>query len=166
MIQESAEIETSELAGRDALSAASERARVDQTAKARLAFQFLSTVGIAFLIVALQLAQGILLARLLGPTGRGEYATAILYSQLLLYVGLLGGLEVICRHAASSSIGKQSLRRAALRLGLSVGGLTTLIAAGLSVAALPPEKTLPDSTGAGVFTVDHGSTSHADHDSG
>ena len=133
-MRESAETDASELL------AQAESAPHQTPVKKRLALQFLSTVGVAFLIVALQLAQGILLARLLGPTGRGEYATAILYSQLLLYVGLLGGLEVICRHAAASQIDKPQLRRAALRLGLTVGGLTTLVAFVLSLVALPPDK--------------------------
>lgn len=142
MIRESAEPDLSESPGASVLAPVENPSdqRAESRGANRLALQFASTVGVAFLIVALQLAQGILLARLLGPTGRGEYATAILYSQLLLYVGLLGGLEVICRHAAASSINQQRLRRAALRLGLTVGGLTTLIAFLLSFAALPPEK--------------------------
>ena len=65
--------------------------------------KFVWTVGFAFAIVALQLGQGVLLARLLGPQGRGEYATAVLYVQMLLYIGLLGGLEVVCRYAADKS---------------------------------------------------------------
>ncbi|WP_238383198.1 hypothetical protein [Rubripirellula obstinata] len=81
--------------------------------------KFVWTVGFAFAIVALQLGQGILLARLLGPVGRGAYAAAVLYVQMLLYIGLLGGLEVICRHAANPSINQQKLRRAALWLGLT-----------------------------------------------
>ncbi|MEO1526832.1 MAG: oligosaccharide flippase family protein [Planctomycetota bacterium] len=142
MSPESAETEFNESHRTDfvASSGARETSPQGDSAKRRLALQFVSTVGVAFLIVALQLAQGVLLARLLGPIGRGEYATAILYSQLLLYVGLLGGLEVICRHAAASTIEKEQLRRAALKLGLTVGGLTTLVAVGLSSLALPPEK--------------------------
>ncbi len=109
------------------------------------AYQFASTVGFAFAIVALQLGQGILLARLLGPEGRGEYASAILYAQLLLYVGLFGGLEVICRRAADIDDAGQSkdpspLRRAALWLGIATGSITTLIAVALNLVALPSEK--------------------------
>ncbi|MEM9643599.1 MAG: hypothetical protein AAF989_01285, partial [Planctomycetota bacterium] len=48
---------------------------------------FLATVGFAFGVVALQMGQGILLFRLLGAEGRGEYATTVLYVQMLLYVG-------------------------------------------------------------------------------
>lgn len=101
---------------------------------------FLQTVGVAFGIVAVQMAQGILLARLLGPEGRGQYATAILYSQLFLYVGLFGGLEVICRYAAEGKVDKPRLRRAAMWLGLTTGGLTTVLVLVSNGLALPNEK--------------------------
>ena len=102
--------------------------------------KFVSTVGFAFVIVALQLGQGILLARLLGPEGRGEYATAVLYVQLLLYIGLFGGLEVICRYAAGDSIHRDRLRRAALWLGITTGLVTSLVAVALSIFAMPADK--------------------------
>ena len=103
-------------------------------------WQFVYTVGFSFAIVVLQMVQGILLARLLGPQGRGEYATAVFYAQLLLYVGLFGGLEVICRYAAEGSVDKSRLRRAALWLGMTTGVATTLLGIALSVLALPAEK--------------------------
>lgn len=111
-----------------------------QTSPGSNRLKFVWTVGFAFAIVALQLGQGILLARLLGPEGRGAYATAILYVQMLLYIGLLGGLEVICRHAADRSIDQLRLRRAALWLGLTTGTITTLIVVGLNLVALPEAK--------------------------
>lgn len=101
---------------------------------------FLQTVGVAFGIVAVQMAQGILLARLLGPDGRGQYATAILYSQLLLYVGLFGGLEVICRHAAEGKVDTRRLRRAAMWLGLTTGGFTMVLVIVSNAVALPGDK--------------------------
>ena len=55
----------SELPPRDTPAAASSR------------WQFVYTVVVAFAIVALQMGQRILLARLLGPEGRGQYATAV-----------------------------------------------------------------------------------------
>lgn len=103
-------------------------------------WQFVSTVGFAFAIVGLQLVQGILLARLLGPEGRGEYAAAVLYVQLLLYIGLFGGLEVICRYAAKDSVDRNGLRRAALWLGITTGVATCLAVLVLNLVALPTEK--------------------------
>jgi O-antigen/teichoic acid export membrane protein len=102
--------------------------------------KFVWTVGFAFAIVALQLGQGILLNRLLGPEGRGAYATAVLYVQMLLYVGLMGGLEVVCRHASDHSVNRLKLRRSALWLGLTTGTITTLIVVGLNLGALPVGK--------------------------
>ncbi len=106
--------------------------------------QFASTVFFAFAVVGLQLGQGILLARLLGPQGRGEYATATLYAQLLLYVGLMGGLEVVCRAAAADHAADDSrraaLRRSGLRLALVTGSITAAVAILCNVVALPPGK--------------------------
>lgn len=98
------------------------------------------TVAVSFGIVALQLAQGILLARLLGPQGRGEYATAVLYVQMLLYVGLFGAIEVVCRYAADEKVDRHSLRRAGFGLALLTGGITTVVAIGCSLIGLPSEK--------------------------
>ncbi|WP_413433080.1 lipopolysaccharide biosynthesis protein [Crateriforma spongiae] len=106
---------------------------------------FVWTVGFAFAVVALQLGQGILLARLLGPEGRGQYATCVLYVQMLLYVGLFGGLEVICRYAADAGneqvpASQNPLRRAALRLGMTTGIATMAVVVLLNVVGLPEEK--------------------------
>jgi enterobacterial common antigen flippase len=99
-----------------------------------------TTVGVSFGIVALQLAQGILLARLLGPQGRGEYAAAVLYSQMLLYVGLFGAIEVVCRYAANDRVDRRSLRKSAARLALVTGTATTLIAIACATVGIPMDK--------------------------
>lgn len=120
---------------------------VDSSAPVRsrrrtLATQFVTTAGVAFAIVGLQMGQGILLARILGPVGRGEYATAVFFVQMLLYIGLFGGLEIICRYAAETrtdGLGAP-LRRAAFKLGWTTGTITTLIAIALSFFALPADK--------------------------
>lgn len=98
------------------------------------------TVGVSFGIVALQLVQGVLLARLLGPEGRGEYATAVLYGQTLLYIGLFGAIEVVCRHAANPRIKRESLRRTAVRLSMLTSSLTIILVMLLSTFALPDDK--------------------------
>lgn len=121
-------------------------------------WSFVSTVGFTMAIVLLQLGQGVLLARLLGPEGRGQYAAAVLYTQMLLYIGLMGGLEVICRRAAVLSqrssvlgVGKldaghrasgrvDRLRRTSLRLGLTTGLITTAFVIVLAITAMPSDK--------------------------
>ena len=114
---------------------------------------FVSTAGFTVAIVGVHLVQGILLARLLGPDGRGSYAAAMLYVQLLTYVGLMGGLDVICRAAASRTSRASSgsddavpdeslwpLRRSAFRLGATTGVITAVVAIVLSVVAIPADK--------------------------
>lgn len=97
------------------------------------------TIGTSFVVFAMQAVQGIILARILGPQARGEYGTAVFYTQTLTYVGLLGTMFAIARRAAQERpLG--NLRRAALRVGILTGlgtmGLVTI----LSLAALPAEK--------------------------
>src|SRR5262249_53758746 len=48
------------------------------------------SVSTGFAIFLFTAIQGVMLARLLGPTMRGEFATAIFYTQILTYPGLLG----------------------------------------------------------------------------
>lgn len=101
---------------------------------------FLSTVSVAFATVGLQLAQGILLARLLGPHGRGEYATAVFWSHFLMFIGLFGGIELICRYANDNSYDRQQLRRSALWLGIVTGVATTVLAMLGSIFLIPSSK--------------------------
>ena len=104
------------------------------------AIPIIKTVGVSFGIVALQLVQGILSARLLGPEGRGEYAAALIYAQSILYVGLFGAIEIVCRYAGNDQIDRQSLNRSAWQLALVTGGATSLIAVALNCVALPPDN--------------------------
>jgi len=61
---------------------------------------FLQTVGVAFRDRRVKMVPGHPVSSVCSDAeGRGQYATAILYSQLFLYVGLFGGLEVVCRYA-------------------------------------------------------------------
>ncbi len=100
----------------------------------------MTSVGVSFGIVALQLAQGILLARMLGPEGRGEYATAVLFAQSLLYVGLFGAIEVVCRHSADMTVSRKSLRSSALKLAFITSGVTTLGVMACNAFGLPAGK--------------------------
>ncbi len=101
---------------------------------------FLWTVAVAFATVGLQMAQGILLARLLHREGRGEYATAVFWSHFLMFVGLFGGLEVICRYANNPKIDRQELRRSAVWLGIVTGLVTMVLAMLGSIFLIPEDK--------------------------
>ena len=86
--------------------------------------------------------QGILLARMLGPEGRGEFATIVAYPQMLLFLGLCGAAEIYARRGGALSLGEDDteLRRSALSYGIVTGIVTGLICAGLSWFLLPGEK--------------------------
>lgn len=100
----------------------------------------LATIVSSFGIFGLTAVQGILLARLLGPEGRGQYATGIFYTQTLLYVGLLGALVAIARRAARQDRPVAELRSAALRLGFCTGLGTAAVVSVLAIVALPEGK--------------------------
>ncbi len=99
-----------------------------------------TSVGVSFGIVGLNLVQGILLARLLGAEGRGEYATAILFTQVLLYIGLFGGIEVIARYAANANVAVGPLRQAAVRLSLLTATLTAGLVIVANLISLPTDR--------------------------
>ena len=94
---------------------------------------FLTTLG----IFVIYFGQGILLARLLGPVGRGEFGTAVFFPRdILLYVGLLGGIEIVTRYAANRNLDQKSLKYSAATLGAFSGVLTAIAGAVFSVVAL------------------------------
>ncbi|MGE0606922.1 MAG: lipopolysaccharide biosynthesis protein [Pirellulales bacterium] len=98
------------------------------------------TVATSFVIFTLWAVQGAVLARLLGPTARGEYGTAVLYAQLLMFIGLWGGQMTIARRAAASHRSHQQLRNAAMRYGLCTGLGTLAVVCLLALLALPKDK--------------------------
>lgn len=98
------------------------------------------TVAVSFLVFALTAVQGILLARLLGPKARGEYSAVMLYSQTLLFIGMLGAPLTIARRAARRDCALPLLRNAAMRYGLCTGIATACVVVLLSFFALPVEK--------------------------
>ena len=100
----------------------------------------LSTVGSSFAVLLLQTVQALVLARMLGPRGRGEYASVILYTTLLTYIGLMGTHLAVARRAARHRGSFVELRRASLRTGLLTGMLTLAVVAVLGWTALPADK--------------------------
>ncbi|MEM9352745.1 MAG: oligosaccharide flippase family protein [Planctomycetota bacterium] len=100
----------------------------------------LQTVATSFALYGLYALQGVLLARMLGPEGRGQYATAVFFSQTFTFIGLLGTQHAIARWATRRSQDEQRLSATAVRLGISTGVVTMLVVGVLSVAALPSEK--------------------------
>lgn len=98
------------------------------------------TVGVSLSVYGVFAVQGMLLARLLGPEARGEFATSVLYTQALTYVGLFGAAFAIARRANRYEDDLGGLERSALRLGLTTAVGTMAVVAILNLAALPVEK--------------------------
>lgn len=99
-----------------------------------VALTFLTTLW----IFGIYLVQGILVARILGPVGRGEFGTAIFFPRdILLYAGLLGGVEVV-NSVASQIVGSRvvGLKRTAARMGIVSGLITAVAAACLATVML------------------------------
>ena len=81
---------------------------------------FLTTLA----VFGIFFVQGIILARILGPLGRGEFGTSIqIPRDLLLYAGLLGGIEIVNSYASKGVRSLVKLRYSAARLGLITGPL-------------------------------------------
>ncbi len=82
--------------------------------------------------------QGIILARMLGPEGRGEFAAAAMFPQVLLYLGLLGAPELMAGYAAEQRPNAR-LRRTAARYGMVAGLITMATCIALDWLTLPSE---------------------------
>ena len=99
--------------------------------------QFAATIATTLAVFGIFMVQGILVARVLGPVGRGEFGTALFFPRdILLYVGLLGGIEIVNRYATMKTVAPNQLRRSAARLGLLSGMITAICGAVLSIVVL------------------------------
>jgi O-antigen/teichoic acid export membrane protein len=81
-------------------------------------------------IQALNVVTGVLLARALGPAGRGEFAAVMLWPGLFATVGALGVGEAITYHAARGTSAPGTLVGSALALGAAQA---TVLTAGAAV---------------------------------
>ena len=81
--------------------------------------------------------QGILLARLLGPAGRGEFAAVILWPNVFTGIGILGVNVAIARFAGQGQ-SPDGLVKTAFRAALVTGAMTVLVC-GLALPSLFPE---------------------------
>ena len=99
--------------------------------------QVAATIATTLAVFGIFMVQGVLIARVLGPLGRGEFGTALFFPRdILLYVGLLGGIEIVNRYASMKTIDSNHLRRAAARLGMFSGILTAVVGGLVSVIVL------------------------------
>ena len=98
--------------------------------------------GLAGLFIqACTVLQGILLARLLGPTGRGELAVVILWPSIFAGLGLFGTDVAISRAAAQERGGRlQALTRTAFVLGLGTAAVSMAIGYMVLPLLLPGDR--------------------------
>jgi O-antigen/teichoic acid export membrane protein len=99
-----------------------------------------ATVATSFVLFGMLTVQGVFLARMLGPESRGEYATAVFYTQTLLYVGMFGTQHAVTRWSARRKHDAPRLVRTIRRLGLLTGFATMAAVTVLAIFALPPDK--------------------------
>ena len=85
-------------------------------------------------ILALGVLTGVLLARTLGPSGRGELAAVVLWPLLLLSIGNLGVNEAVTFHAARHTSSRPTLLSTSIGLAVCQG--ITLIVIGLVLVPL------------------------------
>jgi O-antigen/teichoic acid export membrane protein len=90
--------------------------------------------GTSLLIQALNVLTGVMLARSLGPHGRGELAAVMLWPGLLAALGSLGVVEAITYYAARSTASVGSLL--ASSLALCVLQSIVLVGAGMVIVSL------------------------------
>ena len=93
---------------------------------------FVGTFGTSLFIQGCTLAQGIIVARLLGPTGRGEYAAVILWPVALAGV-IIGGIYVAIARRAAREGCTAALTHASILLAL----LTSAVGACAGYFAIP-----------------------------
>jgi antigen flippase len=94
--------------------------------------EFASTLITNIVIQACTVVQGILVARLLGPAGRGQFAAAILWPGLFAAMGGMGVSVALARRAGRA----HDLARV-IRTGLLLTLLTGTVVAVLCAAAIP-----------------------------
>jgi O-antigen/teichoic acid export membrane protein len=97
---------------------------------------YLGTFATSLFIQGCTVLQGVLLARLLGPVGRGEFATLILWPNVFAGIGILGVNMAIARFAGQGR-SVDGLVKTATKAALVTGAISALIC-GLALPDLLP----------------------------
>lgn len=100
----------------------------------RAGWPVVSTLVGTVLLQLFAALSGVVLARTLGPTGRGELAVVMLWPILLLTIGLLGVTDSITYHAARMLAPLKALVGTSLAMGLAQG--VAIVAVGLVAVPL------------------------------
>jgi antigen flippase len=87
---------------------------------------FVDTFGTSVFIQACGVLQGILVARILGPVGRGQYAAVILWPMLFAGIGIFGSNIALAR-ASAKTVDHGHVIRTAILLALMTSILTAIV---------------------------------------
>ena len=97
------------------------------------------TFGASIFIKICGLALGVILARMLGPVGRGQLATAILWPTIFAGIGIFGINVALARRAANAhELG--TITRTAILLALVSGTVTAFVGYLLLRILLPAQQ--------------------------
>ncbi len=109
------------------------KARALQSSRPRVGHAaFVGTFGTSVVVQGFTVLQGILVARLLGPVGRGRLATVILWPSIFAAIGIFGTNIALARAAA-----KADRLDAVFRTAVVLGAVTSVIGAVLCYLCLP-----------------------------
>jgi O-antigen/teichoic acid export membrane protein len=97
-----------------------------------LATSFLTSGGIQ----AINVLTGVVLARVLGPEGRGELAAVLLWPYILVTLGSLGAVDAAAYYAARGKTDRRTLVGTTLIIGLAQSVLLVGIGVGIVTFAL------------------------------
>jgi antigen flippase len=87
---------------------------------------YLGAFGTDVVIQCFGVVQGILIARLLGPVGRGEYAAVVLWPSVFAAIGILGTNIALARAAAKTDQGS-AITRTAISFALITSAVTGVL---------------------------------------
>jgi len=100
---------------------------------------YLNTFATSLFIQICTVFQGVLLARLLGPNGRGEFASVILWPSVFAGIGILGINMAIARFAGQG-ISSGRLVKTAIKAAVFTGVLSAIVCGILLPVLLPEDK--------------------------
>ncbi len=100
---------------------------------------FIGTFGTSVFIQGCTVIQGILIARLLGPVGRGEFAAVILWPNLFAGIGIFGSNIALGRISAKTGQYPE-LFRSSIILGLLTSGLAAMPCYWLIPSLMPTQN--------------------------
>jgi len=89
------------------------------------------TLGTRAVTLLLNFAAGVLLARSLGVTGRGEFAFLVLFPELANSLGSLGFHEAVTYHTARGSYSRSRIAGTAFVLAVGLGAVYAAVVLGL-----------------------------------